>query len=486
MLDKVRKVGETALMKLPQKRLIYLLFAAALVIGLAVFGYQHFKRAPNVKASKTLIVITHNAPGTYFVNGAGEYAGLDYDLANLFLKDLGEDYKIKFVVAGHVSQILPMLKAGKGHFAAANLSITPERAKKVKFSAAYLTVQEHIVYGIEQNDEPKTISDLIGKHIHIPAGSSYAERLKALQADNPKLAWQEVTSGSTDELLEQVTSGFLDYTIADDHMISLMQNFYPNLGKGFAVGGPEHIAWAFPKKNDPWLYQKSLDFFKRIEADGTLKNLVDRYYGHVERLNPVDVSKFLELTRSLLPKYATLFKTGQELTDIDWRLLAAISYQESHWDQYNTSPTNVRGMMMLTEDTADELGVTDRLDAKQSILGGARYINQLKKQIPERIPEPDRTWMTLAAYNIGFSHLEDARVLAEKKKLNPDSWADVKTTLPLLNKAEYYREAKFGYANGGAPVIFVESIRTYFDILGRYAPAHQPLLPNLNFNPTFK
>ncbi|NCA26579.1 MAG: hypothetical protein EBU69_00550, partial [Methylophilaceae bacterium] len=176
----------------------------------------------------------------------------------------------------------------------------------------------------------------------------------------------------------------------------------------------------------------------------------------------------------------------QDLTDIDWRLVAAISYQESHWDQYNTSPTNVRGMMMLTEETADELGVTDRLDAKQSILGGARYINQLKKQIPERIPEPDRTWMTLAAYNIGFSHLEDARVLADRMKLNPDSWADVKTTLPLLNKSEYYSKAKFGYANGGAPVIFVESIRTYFDILEKYAPAHQSLLPNFNLGPSFK
>ena len=473
-------------MRFPQKQAIYLALATLLVLSLAIFSYQHFKRAPNIKSSKTLLVLIHNAPGTYYVNGAGEYAGLEYDLANLFVKDLGDDYKVKFIVADHISQILPMLKAGKAHFAAANLSITPERAKSVKFSASYLNVQQHIVYGIEQGEEPKSVDDLLGKHIHIPAGSSYAERLKVLQKSNPKLTWQEVTSGSTDELIEQVTLGFLDYTIADNQIISLMQNFYPNLGKGFAVGDPEEIAWAFPKKPDPWLYQKSLDFFKRIKEDGTLKSLVDRYYGHTERLNQMDVSKYLELTRSTLPKFTALFKTAQELTEIDWRLLAAISYQESHWDQYNTSPTNVRGMMMLTEETADELGVTDRLDAKQSILGGARYINMLKKQVPERIPEPDRTWMTLAAYNIGFSHLEDARVLASKKGLNPDSWADVKTTLPLLNKAEYYRNAKFGYANGGAPVIFVESIRTYFEILEKYVPAHQSLLPSFNLGPTYK
>lgn len=141
---------------------------------------------------------------------------------------------------------------------------------------------------------------------------------------------------------------------------------------------------------------------------------------------------------------------------------------------------------MLTEKTADEMGVSDRLDAKQSILGGARYINQLRKKIPKRIPEPDRTWMTLAAYNIGLSHLEDARLLASRMKLNPDRWADLKTTLPLLNKYEYYSKAKFGYANGGAPVIFVESIRTYFKILEKYEPPYEPIFSNFSIGPSFK
>ena len=472
-------------MKYTRKTILFSI-VIAILLACSLFYYLQHKRVPKVEKSKELVVLTHNAPGTYYVNGKGEYSGLEYDLATLFAEDLGPEYRVRFVTANHTSEVIPMLKAGKAHLAAANLSITPLRSKLVKFGTPYLTVQQHVVYDTAQGAEPKSISDLVGKHIHIPTGSSYAERLKNIQLQNPKLLWQELKSGSTDELIEQVTSGLLDYTIADDHMIALMQNFYPNLGKGIEIGTPEQIAWAFPKRGDEWLYQKSIEFFARIKKDGTLNNLIDRYYGHVDRLNPVDVSKFLELTRSVLPKYSKLFKDAQDLTDIDWRLVAAISYQESHWDQYNTSPTNVRGMMMLTEETADELGVTDRLDAKQSILGGARYINQLKKQIPERIPEPDRTWMTLAAYNIGFSHLEDARVLAERMKLNPDSWADVKTTLPLLNKSEYYSKAKFGYANGGAPVIFVESIRTYFDILEKYAPAHQSLLPNFNLGPSFK
>lgn len=434
---------------------------------------------PNAQNSKTLVVITANGPNTYYVKNEDEFAGFEYDLVNLFAKELGPEFTVKFVIADQLGDVVPKLVSGKAHFAAANLSITPQRAKVVKFGPSYLDVQQHIAFGIDQVSSPKSITELIGKHIHVPKGSSYAERLKSLQAGNQLLTWQE--TGSTDELLEQVNIGVLDYTVADDRMIDLLQNFYPNIGKGMALGEPEQLAWAFPKNGDPWLYTKSVDFFKRIQQDGRLKNLIDRYYGHTERLDPVDVSKFLQSTRTTLPKYAALFKQGQELTDIDWRLLASISYQESHWDPFNTSPTNVRGMMMLTEQTADAMDVTDRLDAKQSILGGAKYINILKRQVPDRIAEPDRTWMALAAYNIGFAHLEDARVLASRMKLNPDSWADIKTTLPLLNKPQYYNTVKFGYASGGAPVIFVESIRTYYEILEKYQAAHQADAPNFEF-----
>jgi membrane-bound lytic murein transglycosylase F len=130
--------------------------------------------------------------------------------------------------------------------------------------------------------------------------------------------------------------------------------------------------------------------------------------------------------------------------------------------------------MMLTEETADLMGVSDRLDPKQSVSAGAKYIVKMIETVPQHIPEPDRTYMALAAYNIGYAHLEDARVLAKRLNLNPDRWADVKKTLVLLNDPKYYSTLKFGYASGGAPVIFVESIRSYQRILERYQPSHIP------------
>ena len=190
----------------------------------------------------------------------------------------------------------------------------------------------------------------------------------------------------------------------------------------------------------------------------------------------IDAGGLQERMRTLLPQYVPLFREAQEATGIEWRLLAAIAYQESQWDPSATSETGVRGLMQLTEDTARHLGVSDLLDPAQSVLGAARYLRDLKEKLPARIPEPDRTWLALAAFNIGLGHLEDARVLAQKQKLNPDLWSDVKKALPLLALPEYYDQAKHGYARGGMPVAFVDRVRGYYDVLLAQQPAQQPRL----------
>jgi len=451
------------------------------LIALLLFGCQ--KPAPqvaSVQQSKELVVVTHNGPSTYYVNGQNEFAGLEYDLAKLFAQELGPDVKLKVIVVDNITQVIPTLLKGKAHFAAANLSVTHLRQHLVRFGPPYQTVQQQVIFNKEIGKTPKTASDLVGKSLSVPAGTSYAERLSAISEVLPNLHWDEVHNAGSEELLERVADGRLDTTIADSHLVSMVQNYYPNLAVGFDFGLPDKLAWAFPKNGDEWLYQKSEAFFARIQKDGTLRNLMDRYYGHSERLASVDITQFLGNMRNTLPKYLPLFKRAQEMTGVDWRLLAAISYQESHWDPYATSPTNVRGIMMLTEDTADKLGVTDRLDPKQSIPAGARYLLTLKDIIPSRIPEPDRTWLALASYNIGQAHLEDARVLAQRMKLNPDAWADLKKTLPLLNQYEYFSTVKFGFARGGAPVVFVESVRTYYDILRKYEERQAPVLPSFN------
>jgi len=207
-----------------------------------------------------------------------------------------------------------------------------------------------------------------------------------------------------------------------------------------------------------------------------LARLADRYMPDPGQIQRIDAEMLQEKIRTVLPQYRSLFHDGQEKSGIEWRLLAAIAYQESQWDPTATSPTGVRGIMQITEDTAKHLGIRDLLDPAQSVVAAARYLRDLKAKLPARIHEPDRTWLALASFNIGLGHLEDARILAQKQKLDPDLWSDVKKVLPLLALPEYHEQAKLGYARGGMPVAFVDRVRGYYSVLLAHAEPHRPRL----------
>lgn len=429
---------------------------------------------PVVDKNKVITFVTMNSPSTYFINGENKLAGLEYDLAKLFVADLGADYQLKFIVVSDFTSVLPTLLTQKADIAAADISITDARKAVVLFSEPYYDVQQQVVYNRDASPPPRSIKALAGHTVTVPSGTSFVERLQKINAKEPTLAWQEQPNSSSASLIDALAKNEIDYTIADSHLISIMQYYYPNVGMGFSIGEPEKIAWAFRKNGRADIAQKANQFFKKIKSNGVLHNLIDRYHGNTKRLNPFDVKSFLRASQHLLPKYVRLFKDAQEITGVDWRLLAAISYQESHWDTFNTSPTNVRGLMMLTEDTSDLMKVTDRLDPKQSIPAGAKYFLWLKERFSDRIEDPDRTYMALASYNIGFGHVEDARVLAQRLKLNPDSWADVKKALLLLAQPKYYAKAKHGFCGCGAPIIYTESIRSYYQIMEKHQPKYEP------------
>jgi membrane-bound lytic murein transglycosylase F len=307
------------------------------------------------------------------------------------------------------------------------------------------------------------------------AASSSADQLRAAARDVRGLDWDEVPAANVDHLLELLSAGEIDYVVSDSHFVELARNFYPNIATAFTFGAPEPLAWAMPRDADPALTESVQTFFERITANGTLRVLLDRHFGHVKRLDQGDIVAFLARRETVLPRYIGLFQEAQELTGIDWRLLAALGFQESHWNPIATSPTGVRGLMMLTAITADRMGVTDRLDPRQNILAGARYLQMLKEELPPRILEPDRTWIALAAYNVGYGHVEDARIIAQRRRLNPDSWIDLKKTLPLLARSDYYNRVKRGFARGGEAVILTENVRNYYDILQRFEDPHRPL-----------
>jgi len=227
------------------------------------------------------------------------------------------------------------------------------------------------------------------------------------------------------------------------------------------------MSWAISAEGDEALLEEVNRFLAESRKNRALHHAIDRHYGHNDRLGRIDVTAFIEDTRSVLPHYLQWFQDAADLTGIDWRLIAALGYRESRWDPNATSYTNVRGLMMLTEATADRMGLENRLDARESIMAGARYLQLLKEQLPLRITEQNRLWMALAAYNQGMGHLEDARILTMQRGLNPDVWSDVKRVMPLLSQPEYYENTKYGLARGGEAVVHVETVRLYHDMLKR-------------------
>lgn len=420
--------------------------------------------------------VTLNSPSTYYVNSDKEFAGLEYDLAKEFATFIGDGKQIEFIVADTIEEVIATIINNKADIAAADLTETKSRQKLINFSIPYQEVQQQVIYNKNfVKKRPKNLNDLVGATLAVPSSSSFVERLREHQKKIPKLQWINRSDMDSEGLIEEVAEGKIQFTIADNHLVSVLKNYHPNLRVAFPLGKPEKIAWGFAKTQKPDLLIQTNAFLTKIKNDGTLRNLIDRYHGNTDRLKPIDINTFIKRSRTRLPQYTKLFKEAQEITGLDWRLIAAVSYQESHWDTFSTSPTKVRGLMMLTEATSDRMGVTDRLDPKQSIPAGAKYINLMIDALPDRIQEPDRTYMALASYNIGYAHVEDARVLAQRIGLNPDSWVDVKKALLKLRNPKHYSKAKYGYCRCTQPVIYVESIRSYYDILTRAEPAHEPL-----------
>ncbi len=440
-----------------------LLSAIIILISSLLAGCSNDNKTALQQVQETgeLHVISRNGPTTYYEGSQGP-AGLEYELLSRFSEYLGVTLKLEAFES--FPDILPAVIKNKADFAAAGITITEERKKIVRFSSPYQSINSQVVY-LGGKKRPKTIADLSGKKISVVANSSQEEILQQLKTKIPDLSWDAVSNESMDAQFKRILSGEIDYMIGDSNDIAINRRYYPKIRIGFNISDSEQLAWVFPPGTDDSLLTKANDFLQDLAETGDLEYLVERYYGYINRLNFVDKRTFFQHTETRLPEFEKDFKKASEKTGYDWHILAAIGYQESHWNPKAKSPTGVRGIMMLTQGTAKQMGVTDRLSASQSIMGGARYLKRVEKKIPKRIKEPDRLWFALAGYNVGFGHLEDARRLTQKRGDNPDKWLDVKKHLPDLSKPEVYKTLRYGYARGEEPVNYVDNIRNFYDLL---------------------
>ena len=456
------------------------LIAAA---GLSLLMFSACQRAPDIppRNDPGLTVVVLPGPTTWFIGPNGQASGFDHDLLTRFARERGVPLNVDFATGA--AGLLARIATGKAQLGAGGLfqaaTATPrtdagEANPALAWTAGYHAVEPVLIYNSD-GYRPRRWDDLANATVAYQAHTGMDTQLAAVRLAHPDVQWQPVDVASADALIAQVADGTVSYAIVASSDAAVARNIYLDFEVAFPAGPRREFAWAvapgYPELRD------ALDaFFARLRRDGTLARLAERYFAAPEQVERIDAGVFQDRIRKVLPQWKRTFVEAQAQSGIEWRLLAAVAYQESQWDPEATSETGVRGLMQITEETARALGVADRLDPKASAIAAARYLADLKRKLPARIAEPDRTWLALAAFNIGVAHLEDARVLAQRQKLNPDSWSDVRKVLPLLAEPEYYVGAKYGYARGGMPVAFVGRVRGYYDILLRTEAPQQPRL----------
>ena len=428
---------------------------------------------PPPETSGELWVGTRNSPTSYYIGSNGQAAGFEHDLIQAFSRS--QNWSLNWKERNRPEALFELLDSHHIHMAAAALPRAVVKDRHLIAGPVLFETPVHIVY--RTNDKrPRNMADLSGKRLALIIGSGHTPILMRQKRKHPDLSWAALENVWPEELLAQLEAGKYDAVVINGMDFDPMRSTYPGLAIAFDVGDTQKIVWALPTLSSQSLRNALARFVEQAKKDGTIKRIYERYFGHVRKLDSSDILGILQRRPQRLPALRQHFHEAQTLTGIDWRLLAAIGYQESQWNPLATSPTGVRGLMMLTGETADRMGVKDRLNARQSILGGARYLALMKDSLPARIPEPDRTWLALAAYNQGQGHMEDARRIAQARGGDPDSWADVKEALPYLSRGTYSNVVKYGYARGGEALHFAENIRNYYDILQRLEPEYDPLI----------
>lgn len=409
----------------------------------------------SIQQRKTLKVGMINHPLAYFVGAEGKL-GIEYDLATAFADYLGVQLDVQPFDTSE--SLFNALSDRKIDIAAAGLLYQPESARKFQIGASYYSASWQVVYK-KGTQRPYKIDDL-KSHLIIAAGSAVLPLLQQLKEKYPSLTWTITDQFTQEELLLQVAEGKIPYTVAVSVDISAAQHIKPDIAVGFDLTDEAPVVWYLQDSAYSELQAAVLEFMNQANESGVISRIEEKYFNHLARFDYVDTASYLRAIENVLPKYQHLFEKYRG--DLEWQMLAAIAYQESHWDPTATSPTGVRGMMMLTRDTAERMKVTDRTNAEQSVKAGAEYLHILINQLPASIAKEDRIWFGLAAYNMGMGHLIDVRRLTKQLGGDPDNWLDVKKNLPLLAEKRYYTNLKYGYARGFEAFSYVENIRRYY------------------------
>lgn len=418
---------------------------------------------------------------TIYVPDKNQPQGLEYDLVTRFAHRLG--LGVKFIVAKNIDDAYRLVDENKADFAAAGLVVSLARERLFRYGPSYVSVRRQLVYR-QGVPKPKSLQDIGDALLAVEQGSSNQNWLteqaqKGLlspdgtstppaspaESDSHDYTIQVQLEDTGINTLKALETGAVDYAVMLSHETMLGQKISDKIRVATNLGPPVSFAWAFSRHADKSLYNAAVRYFSEIRSNHELKNLIDRHYAQFEQLDQRLAQQFLDDVESRIAPYLSAFKAAGEKYDIDWRLLAAMGYQESKWQPDAASHQGAYGLMQITLPTAQDLGLHDRGDPVKSIMSAAKYLAQLRSQVPENAKEPDLTYFAIAAYNIGIGHLSDALKLTAAQGGDPDRWQDVRDRLTELSDPKVYRKLRYGYARGEETVQYVENIRALHDLM---------------------
>jgi membrane-bound lytic murein transglycosylase F len=450
-----------------------LLAVAASVLLLAACA-QPQSALQRIRARGELRVVTLNDATSYYLGAQGPQ-GFEYRLASAFARQL--QVRLVMQPLPDAAAMRAALAAGRADLAAAQISPDGQWLQAGMATETYDQIAQLVVQG-RGKLRAHELSALRLANVVVRDGSPQLDVLRSIRRDGmPELSWVALRANQP-EPLQVVTDGDADYAVVDANEFDFARHLYPDTSVAFTLPDARPLKWVVPADALD-LAQAANGFFISAKASGEFARIARDASLEARGFDYADAIRFQADISSRLPQLQAMFEEAAQSTGLDWRLLAAVGYQESKWQTQAASADGAQGIMMLTSDTANTVGVRDRSDQWQNILGGAKYLAQVIDTIPNRIAEPDRTWLALAAYNVGYGHLEDARVLAQMRGKDPDSWNDVRTQLPLLAQEQWYSRAKRGYARGWEPARFVDQVRQYLAVLewsgtGTVARVHEP------------
>jgi len=426
-----------------------------------VIGEYRFVTLQKILKTGQITVVTRNTADCYYLY-RDQPMGFEYELAQAFAADLGVRLEVK--VVDRWDDMIGAVNHGSAAFIAASVPIMPHLQQTVAFSDGYMEVAQQIITH-RKNAHIKTIADLSGKTIDVREGTAYQQRLAELKAQGIDLAIRLHADLPTEELIQKVADGEINFTIAHSNIISINRRNFPGAVSTGSINDRLQLGWAvYPKSIE--LRDRINTFFKMIKESGLYDKIYQKYYGDNKDFDYVDLKAFHHRLKTRLSRYSPFIKAAANKHGFDWRLIAAQIYQESHLNPWAKSRAGARGLMQILPSTARGLGVTDLFDPVQNINGGVQHLKILYDMY-DKAEGNDRLLIALAAYNTGQGHIYDARKLARKKGLDPNKWESLAQTLPLLQYRKYYKHSRYGYCRGSEPVRYIKQILIYYDVLKR-------------------